>query len=573
MKKYIKLLLTLSLGMNVCSCLDFNPEDQLADGNMWQAASDFEYFANDFYSWTRDFSTVLYDAPHSDLRADLVLSTNTNSFSHGNNTIPGSDKNYTDNYNHIRRTNMLLEKAEKYSGSGDISRYVAEAKFFRAYSYFDLVQLFGNVILTKKPLDVTSPEMNAVRNDRGEVIDFIIQDLKEAAPSLPATVSTDEEGRLTKWAAYAFLSRVALYEGTWQKFHNGNTVRSSELLTIAAEAAKEVIDKGGYGLFYSDKLKEYSYKYLFILENVQSNPANLTKNANNEYIFYRRHDETLLPIGKNVTTAVLASQSLTISRKFANLFLTQAGVPMDVNNEQLYQTPTSEFDNRDNRMKNIFLPNGVKYWNNTEKSSRNSWTAADESRALTCDVRKGTGYMNQKWATERYVNDTKEGYDYPIIRYAEVLLNYAEAVYEKCANDGNTEDAKIDAALVYLNKVRKRVNPDMPDLTIEFAKAHSLNLQEEIRRERTIELFHEGFRLDDLKRWKTAEDEMPQDVKGIRWIGTFQTLWGDASSKRKDNEGCLILEDGRSWQNKNYLYPLPTDQTQLNPNLGQNPEW
>ena len=216
MKLYKKALLILSLGLALNSCLDLDPQDQLADGNLWGAADDFKYFATNFYGWTRDFTSVISDGAHSDWRSDLMTSGSVNMYSNGSNPIPTSDGNYTGNYAHIRRCNLLLQKAASFSGNGDISRYVAEAKFFRAYSYFDLVQLFGDVIITKEPLDITSPELRMSRNDRSEVIDFVIQDLREAAEVLPETITTDDEGRISKWGAYAFLSRVALYEGTWQ---------------------------------------------------------------------------------------------------------------------------------------------------------------------------------------------------------------------------------------------------------------------------------------------------------------------------------------------------------------------
>jgi len=99
-------------------------------------------------------------------------------------------------------------------------------------------------------------------------------------------------------------------------------------------------------------------------------------------------------------------------------------------------------------------------------------------------------------------------------------------------------------------------------------------MRTEIRRERTIELFNEGFRIDDLKRWKTAEIEMPQDMLGIKWTGTqFQTAWTAASTRAKNTEGALIMETGRTWADRNYLYPLPADQLKLNPNLKQNSGW
>lgn len=561
------IIIGFSFGLLVSSCLDLSPKDQMSDSNMWETASDFKYFANNFYGWTRDFKKVTSDGPHSDERSDLFTGASVNVYSHGSNSIPTSDSWYTDNYKYIRRANLILQNAKNYSRD-DINTYVGEAYFFRAYFHFDLVQLYGDVIKVDKVMDIDSPEMNQERNDRGEVIDFILDDLNKAVELLPD--EPEEDGRICKMVAYAFISRVALYEGTWQKFRD-NTERGKALLDIAVNAADKVIASKKYELFKPESLGIYAYKYMFTLENVKSNPAGLTKKDNKEYIFYRRHDEILAPIGTNITEGYCAN-AVYLNRKLVNMYLCSNGLPIQYNgktNELFkgYDTETSEFENRDNRMLNCMLQKGQKYWKNEDNQCRVTWDENEEGR-LTCDVNKGTGYQNQKWCTERQVKSEYEGYDYPIIRYAEVLLNYAEAVYE--LND-DIEDADLDKSL---NLVRKRVNPTMPGLSKALVKDNGLNMREEIRRERTIELVHEGFRLDDLKRWKTAEKEMPMDIVGIKWEGTkFETSWTNASTIKRNDEGCLILEDGRSWSEKNYLYPLPSDQTQLNPKLGQNPGW
>lgn len=573
MKIYKKTFLILSFGLTLNSCLDLDPQDQLADGNLWGSVDDFKHFTATFYGWTRDFKSTVSDAPHSDWRSDLMTSSSKNIYSNGSNSIPTSDGNYTGNYEHIRRCNLLLQKAASYSGTGDVSRHVAEAKFFRAYSYFDLVQLFGDVIITKEPLDITSPELRMSRNDRSEVIDFVIQDLKDAAGVLPENIVADDEGRISKWGAYAFLSRVALYEGTWQQNRN-NSERAKALLTIAADAAKKVIDSKQFELFKPVALGDMAYKYLFILENVQSNSANLIKNDNREYIFYRRHDETIAPIGTNITHGAVANVQY-VNRKFVNMYLCSNGLPIDhPSNTDVfkgYGGLTSEFENRDNRMKNSLLAHGTKYWDNDKP--RIDWRGMDgedAKNAITCNVFQGSGYQNQKWGTERKVADTFEGYDFPIIRYAEVLLNYAEAMYEL----GTTGNALDNALNISLNLVRLRVNPEMPKLTTSFVAQNGLDMQEEIRRERTVELYNEGFRIDDLKRWNIAVVEMPKPILGIKWKDTdFETSWAGASNMPKNSEGCLVVEDGRRWGTKNDLYPLPVDQRQLNPNLGQNPGW
>ena len=570
MKYTLKAILVMALGCLTYSCLDLDPKDQIADGNYWQEASDFKLFANQFYGWTRDFSNSVYDAPHSDKRSDLILDkSGTNVYSNGTNSIPTGDNNYTDNYNRIRRTNILLQKAESYGNQSDIEQYIGEAKFFRAYCYFELLQLYGDVIITKKPLDVTDPEMKVARNDRSEVVDFMIQDLKDAAGQLPLT-SAVENGRVGSEGAWAFLSRVALYEGTWQKFR-GNEARGKELLDVAAQAAKEVINSKNFSLYTPAILGDSAQKYMFILEDVKSNPAGLLKASNTEYIFSRRHDETLNPIGKNITKECLANAQQ-IAQKFAALYLCQDGLPIEKSSLYLFKVDgiiAHEYQNRDNRMLYTLCVPGGYYWSN--ENSRVNWTsdAADKASASIkgYSPANGSGYANQKWAAERKVQTNSEGYDYPVIRYAEVLLNYAEAVYER-------DDAISDDDLnISLNLVRNRINKSMPKLSNNLVTANGLNMREEIRRERTVELFNEGFRIDDLKRWKTAETEMPKDFLGIKWTGTeYATKWPNVSYA-KNSDGYIILETGRKWESKHYLYPLPTDQLQLNPNLKQNPGW
>lgn len=570
MKYTLKAILVMALGCLTYSCLDLDPKDQIADGNYWQEASDFKLFANQFYGWTRDFSNSVYDAPHSDKRSDLILDkSGTNVYSNGTNSIPTGDNNYTDNYNRIRRTNILLQKADSYGNQSDIEQYIGEAKFFRAYCYFELLQLYGDVIITKKPLDVTDPEMKVTRNDRSEVVDFMIQDLKDAAGQLPLT-SAVENGRVGSEGAWAFLSRVALYEGTWQKFR-GNEARGKELLDVAAKAAKEVINSKNFSLYTPAILGDSAQKYMFILEDVKSNPAGLLKASNTEYIFSRRHDETLNPIGKNITKECLANAQQ-IAQKFAALYLCQDGLPIEKSSLYLFKVDgiiAHEYQNRDNRMLYTLCVPGGYYWSN--ENSRVNWTsdAADKASASIkgYSPANGSGYANQKWAAERKVQTNSEGYDYPVIRYAEVLLNYAEAVYER-------DDAISDDDLnISLNLVRNRINKSMPKLSNNLVTANGLNMREEIRRERTVELFNEGFRIDDLKRWKTAETEMPKDFLGIKWTGTeYATKWPNVSYA-KNSDGYIILETGRKWESKHYLYPLPTDQLQLNPNLKQNPGW
>lgn len=554
------------------SCLDMEPKTQLADTNYWQTPDHFKLFATQFYGWTVDFKQ-LDDSPHSDVRSDLRTGITLDVYSNGTNSIPSSDKTYTNNYNRIRQVNTLLQQAEGYAAPADIETSVGEAHFFRAYCYFDLLQVYGDVIITRTPLDIDSPEMQMARNSRDEVVDFILEDLEEAIRLLPEAneISSKDEGRLSSQAASAFLSRVALYEGTWQKFRNGgqNNDRSSALLDIAATSAHDVIESGFFELFAPEELGTEAYKYLFILENDKSNPAGITKSGNKEYIFTRRHDPTLASIGFNITQGRLGN-AVYVTRKMANMYLQSNGLPINPQTWD-YSKVDSEFKDRDNRMSNTLMIPGHTYWGTG--GGRIDWTGSAEEIANASHKNfmpsTGTGYFPHKWCCERDgVPTGMEAYDYPIIRYAEVLLNYAEAVFER---DDKISDEDL---AISLNLTRKRVNPNMPDLTNAFVSANNLDMRTEIRRERTVEFYDENFRIDDLKRWKTAEEEMPMNLTGVKWRGTeYETKWSDASSKTMDAEGCIIYEQGRVWEEKHYLYPLPIDQLKLNPNLKQNPGW
>ena len=572
MMKKITYILGLFSMLTFQSCLDMEPKTQLADTNYWQTPDHFKLFATQFYGWTVDFKQ-LDDSPHSDVRSDLRTGITLDVYSNGTNSIPSSDKTYTNNYNRIRQVNTLLQQAEGYAAPADIETSVGEAHFFRAYCYFDLLQVYGDVIITRTPLDIDSPEMQMVRRSRDEVVDFILEDLEEAIRLLPEAneISSKDEGRLSSQAASAFLSRVALYEGTWQKFRNGgqNNDRSSALLDIAATSAHDVIESGFFELFAPEELGTEAYKYLFILENDKSNPAGITKSGNKEYIFTRRHDPTLASIGFNITQGRLGN-AVYVTRKMANMYLQSNGLPINPQTWD-YSKVDSEFKDRDNRMSNTLMIPGHTYWGTG--GGRIDWTGSAEEIANASHKNympsTGTGYFPHKWCCERDgVPTGMEAYDYPIIRYAEVLLNYAEAVFER---DDKISDEDL---AISLNLTRKRVNPNMPDLTNAFVSANNLDMRTEIRRERTVEFYDENFRIDDLKRWKTAEEEMPMNLTGVKWRGTeYETKWSDASSKTMDAEGCIIYEQGRVWEEKHYLYPLPIDQLKLNPNLKQNPGW
>ena len=461
------------------SCMNLDPKDSMGDNLVWNKAENFQLFANQFYGWTRDlgsgtdYQNGVSDGVHSDYRSDLVCTSSVNTYSQGTNAIPEKDGNFTRLYKNIYYTNLLLQNAASFSNQAAIATPMGEAYWFRAYLHFELVQIYGDAQILTEPLDIDNGQLYGSRNNRSEVINLCVSDLQKAAELLPETAT--EEGRLCKDAAYAMLSRVALYEGTWQKFHNAtvpggsSSGRVTELLTIAKNAAKQVIDNKHYSLFYNANLVNsginninQSYRYMFILEDVQDNPLGLMKKDNTEYIFSHRHRETDKMI-TNITHGMLANVCY-ITRKMANMYLCSDGLPVEKSPLfQGYTQAASEFQNRDARMDNTMLWHGEQYWNNDGKW-RTTWTNDDLNSCLTTNARSNSGYQCQKWGVECEVADYYESMDYPVIRYAEVLLNYAEAVYELNETISDT-DLNIS-----LNLVRQRVNPNMPKLTNSFVR-------------------------------------------------------------------------------------------------------
>ncbi len=575
MKKIIQKYIILIAGAFILfqySCnksVDLDPINEISDASFWQNPEQFKLAANEFYSYLITFGNVLYDGPHSDIRGDLTAYRNP--FSNGSNTLVSTDGNW--NFGRIRATNYLLDRAATYPVPADISRYVAEAKFFRAYLYFDLLQQYGQVPIVDKLLTINSPELMAPRNSRDEVVDFIIKNLEEAIAVLPleSAIATTDKGRISKGAAQAFLGRVTLYEGTWQKFRS-NTVRGNLMLDKSIINSDAVLTSNLYQLFAPAILGDSAQKYLFILEDEKSNPASINKSANKEYILANRYSFTQRQIRNNVTHTWIGSGT---TKKFADMFLCQDGLPIDKSPLfQGYAQTRSEFLSRDNRMRYTMMIDSNYYWDNELPGSRINWLsdAADIAGSRgRHNGATGTGYQTQKWGTERRLQDNEEGYDWPVIRLAEVQLNYAEAVFER---NGIITDAELDKSL---NLVRNRVNKSMPKLSNALVTTNALDMRIEIRRERTIELFLEGFRVDDLKRWKTAETEMPMNILGVKWTGTrWQTRWVVAGNSPYpvDASGNLIFEGSRVWAQKNYLLPVPTQQIQLNPNLApNNPGW
>ncbi|WP_243348101.1 RagB/SusD family nutrient uptake outer membrane protein [Parabacteroides sp. FAFU027] len=584
---HILLLVFLIILAGCNRALDLEVEDTITDNEFWGSASDFKLAANAFYPYLNTFEQII----NRDLCADL-LTGSTNNISNSTYTIPQSDAaNWDTQWTRIRAINVFLQKAQAYPYPGEIKSLEGEAFFFRAYINWLLFQNYGAMPIVDRVVGLNDTLLYATQAPWTRYVDFMIDDLKKAVDRLPleSQIAQTDKGRISKGAAQSLLARIALFEGTWQKFR-GNPQRAQEMLTIAVDYARQVMESKEYQLFYDERLSDSritgetintSYRYLFILENPQSNPVGITKSANKEYVLANRYDDKLRIMNYNLSHALVTS-AFSPDQKLLNLYLCRDGLPVSIS--PFFQGDSSwcsQFANRDPRMIQSLKVPGVKYWKYGVQG-RVNWTgdSLDLSTALITNPSIGqvtmTGFSSLKFITERNVALYYESQDCSIIRYAEVLLNYAEAQYEL---NGNISDENLNASI---NLLRDRVG--MAHLTNSLVNDHHLDMREEIRRERTVELYCEGFRYDDLRRWKTAETEMSQAILGARITGTpfAQTdTFPDKSmyippvtSGKLNADGYYIVEpaENRTFLPKHYLRPIPSVEVRIT-RLKQNPGW
>jgi hypothetical protein len=555
----------LLAGLLLSSCkrsLDLYPLDTLSEAQFFNTENDFELFTNQFYNIVPTYNG---DDESSDIAMPI---SGFNQVSNSSYAAPTGDGNWDGYYSVIWQTSYLLEKiaAAPAELKPQIAKYEAETRFFRALAYFMLVKKFGDVPLVEKRLDVSDKDiLYGPRNARAEVISFVLSELDLAVAGLPleSDIATADKGRVSKGAALALEARVALFEGSWRKFHaTGDDPKV--LFQKAIDACNAVFASNQYQLFdRRDVMGDSSYRFFFILDKIDCNPAGLTKADQHEVILARRYDRDIAG-SPGVTTGPSAT------RKMADMFLCKDGKPITKSGLfQGYNTVNSEFVNRDPRMTNDLLVPLQRYWSFAQPSYYRDWTNPSAG-GLLYNVEFGvftqTGYAMHKFSQELMAPFST---DYPAIRLAELYLIYAEARFEM---DGAISDADLGLSI---NKLRTRVG--MPGLTNAFVINNGLDMRTEIRRERTVELFGEGFRFDDLRRWKTAETELSQSLRGIKYKGTqFATdpRWSSLVFNT-DAEGFIILEDAskRKFPQKNYLYPLPLRQVIINPDLVQNAGW
>jgi len=550
------ILVTLTTFSCKKDLLDIKPIDFVSDVAVFQDITLTSQFVSDIYGtmlsgferrdfgydqdWARGFATLdmMTDdiEGHNDLPMNRVQAGDLNSnFSMGTQL-------WAVNYALIRKANTLIARIDGVPTTNTAlkDRLKAEAKFLRAFAYADLVKSFGGV-----PLIITeqnaSDDLEVPRNTYDECVAFILKECDEAAAVLSPTYPDADLGRATKGAALALKARVLLYHAS--PLNNPGNVASR--WDDAAKAAKEVMNMSpSVYTLYPD------YYQLF-----------MTKTGNKEVIFAKKFGRpnrthqsawmlhmSFTPTGWGGWGAFHATQNLVdaFEMKTTGLRPDQAGSGYD---------PQNPYANRDTRLDKAMLMNGSQFKGITVETFQSADLSVfpdGNANSRTNGDRTKTGYGLRKFIDEK--NMTADAVyqggdnDWIYMRYAEVLLNYAEAKNEFSGPDASVYDA--------LDEVRRRGG--LPPLTRNFSKG---DLQTKIRNERRVELCFEEHRVYDVRRWKTGMTFFNQPVYRMNVI--------------KNTNGTLtyskVVLENRVYKESYNLFPIPQIEMERNRKLTPNP--
>lgn len=567
--------------------LEKAPLDELTDENFWQTELQVKNAANACY-----WALIGKDLP---INISEGLSDNApwytmTSWRQIGSGLYGSDfsllnTRYRDSYRQLRRCNHFLNNYQRATSVDPVllEQYAAEVKFLRAFIYYYLTCFWGDVPFITTTVSAGDEELMAPRTERSVIVDFILEELGEAAEKLPPYIEpgTENFGRISGAAAKAMEARVALQNGRWE---------------TARDASKALMPGGkfAYHQLYSTGRPEQDYFDLFTFEGRAS------RNANNKepILSYVYNFNLPDPTRHNLSRELQVPDQIirfNPTKSLIDSYLCTDGLPIE--KSPLYKgngtyTPAysaydSVFVNRDPRLKQSIVYPGYDKWYGREDGRGTKNPAEDASKTNIFrspkfhNDGKGavtyTGYYVRKYCEPSKVPVyNQDDNDIIFIRYGEVLLNYAESMYELNALNQSVIDETV-------NLLRDRVGMRRMNL-VELA-ASGLDLKEELERERRVELFMEGHRWFDLLRWKQGyklgvdKTESPERQemgiqKGIRRDYAYDPSVFAASSKF-DSNGFLIFDESRVFENpKNYLWSLPFRQMELNPNLRpNNPGW
>ena len=591
MKKYI---LYISAAFVLASCnddfLDKYPQTSVAPEEFFKTEEDLELYVNGLLTMAGPGNYLADQSSDNLATTGAIEIKNIMTGTPSSQTVTGGWS-----WGTLRNINYFLDNYTKATGSDEgIAHYVGLARYYRAMFYFDKVKRYSDVPWYEKTLNPGDEDLYKARDPREMVMSKVMEDLEFAMENVRTSVPT---GTPNVWAVKAFAARVALYEGTYRKYHSELGLESSanQFLEQAKSIALEIMNSGLYSIYNSGN-PEQDYASLFGAQNLLGNPEVILAN-----IYDSSKDR-----GSNNNTGIFGDYEQSPSKDLVLSYLMRDGSRFTELEGYDKMGFVDEFQNRDPRLSQTVVYPG--------------WVRQPDTNPYIQTLSKNfTGYHQLKG----YVNSTNNvevsSDDFPVYRFAEVLLTYAEAKAELNEITQGDLDMSVNllrerAGMPILELASANGNPD-PFLASKYPMISGANqgVLLEIRRERRVELALEGYRYDDLMRWNAGKllENIPQGmyfsglgkydmtgdgIEDIILIDKDSSIpVGDEKEKNSlgvaliyykagtidenvdvflsngENGGNMVTETkARNFVEPKYYYrPVPIQQVTLNPNLKQ----
>lgn len=522
MKKNIFLILAVIVAFG-SSCkkdlLDRTPLDAYSNSSLWTSQSDAEAALNGCYSgWENDYNIIYLDAVSDNSYSQFPWEGYQD---YGNGSVtPANTTVYTRwDYTTIQKCNWFLENIDKVPMDNTLKeQYKGEVRFLRAYEYFIMSQLYGDVPLETHT--ITPQQANAsVRTPVADVRQFVLNELDTIANVLPVSYSGGDVGHVTKGAALSLKVRIELYD--------------KKYADCIADCQK--VMGLGYKLYPS-------YQDLFRIQNEDNSEVILD-------VQYKENDQPNGDMGVMPSSSFGGWASLDPTQSLVDAYEMKNGKTIDEAGSGY--NANDPYNNRDPRLTaTIVCPGQLyegKYYNSIEKSSPDFYNGGNNSK---------TGYIEKKFTSNLSDFDDmwNTGLNIIVIRYAEILLSYAEAKIESGSIDNSVYDA-IDSV---------RIRAGMPKVD-RIVYSNQSTLRTLVRRERRVEFALEGLRWFDIQRWQIGPQVRSGTVYGTR-LGTV-----DANTGALNLSGSNITVEQRLFNsNRDYLWPVPQSQRDIDKKLTQN---
>lgn len=577
------------------SCSDFLDREPITKpeaGNFLTGAIQVENYINGLYMTLPSFSKFGLGVRSEEKNSDNIIAEKYDARLHGQNNQFSGASDWQTGYQNLRKVNYFFHnyKVPEAQENEDVLSLKGEAYFLRAYWHFDLLKKFGSIPVMDAFWDenATIAGLQIPAKTRNEVARFILSDLVEAKNLLHSRGKYSGI-RINKEAAMVLAMNVALYEGTWEKYHSSDDFASST--NESNYFLGEVINWGnelfgcGIDLYKTGQNPGDAFAALFNSKDLSGMGEVLLwrKYSSDEGVF---HD-----VNGNLKAGVVDSEGAAgITQSLVDNYLNADGTSIDPTNEK-FKDFKETFEGRDPRLIQTVMNEGAKFASATTATPMHLEEYTDEKKntisppklAGDGNTRSLTGYHIRLGIDTTFVSGNGET-ALPIIRYAEGLLAYAEAAAE-------LEMWSDDIANKTLKALRERAGvkylaPAKDANFTDFGYTLTPVLQE-IRRERRSELALQGFRLDDLMRWKADKLIVGKRGKGA-YVGDESILFKSYSPDNQKRIRERLTLDDNKWADpmagtlpsgyqfhadRDYLLPIPPSELELNKKLKQNPKW